>query len=70
MSPSPSEPGPVLFTTSDLRRNLRQRDVVARGIGLLRDCGTLAALEFLKRHAVQPQVIERVLLDPARRAAA
>ncbi|MBQ5949952.1 hypothetical protein [Massilia sp. ST3] len=70
MRPSPSEPGSVPSATPDLRRDLLQRDVVARGLALLRDCGTLAALEFLKRHAVQPQVIERVLLDPGRRAAA
>lgn len=54
----------------DLRRNLRQRDIVARGIALLCDCSMGAAIEFLKRHAVTPQVIERVLLDPARRASA
>lgn len=52
---------------SELRRNTRQRDIVARGIATLGECGTMPALEYLKAHGVRPQVIERVLLEPERR---
>lgn len=71
MSPYPVQPSPSpLGLSPDLRRNLRQRETVARGIALLGDYGTVVAVEFLKGHAVQAQVIERVLLDPVHRAAA
>lgn len=53
----------------ELRSNHLQRDIVGRGITLQGDFGILAALEFLKSHAVAPSVIERVLLEPGRRAA-
>jgi hypothetical protein len=53
---------------ADMRRDLRQRDVVARGVALLGDAGMVPAVEFLKSHKVKSQVIERVLLEPGRRA--
>jgi hypothetical protein len=67
--PSPSQLPPVADPLEQ-RRDLRQRDIVARGIALMRESGILCAVEFLKRHAVKPQVIERVLLDPVRGAPA
>ena len=75
MSPalSPSSAQPTIAPVADpieQRRDLRQRDIVARGVALMRESGMLSAVEFLKRHAVKSQVIERVLLDPAGRTAA
>ena len=58
-----------LSGSSELRRNIRQCDIVARGIATLRECGTMPALEYLKTHGVGRQVIERVLLEPERRRA-
>jgi hypothetical protein len=55
--------------SSELRRNVGQRDIVARGITTLCECGIMPAVEFLKLHGVRPQVIERVLLEPERRRA-
>ena len=52
---------------ADMRRDVRQRDVVARGVALLGDAGMVPAVEFLKSHQVKSQVIERVLLEPGRR---
>lgn len=58
-----------LSGSSELRRNVGQRDIVARGIATLVECGTMPALEYLKAHGVRRQVIERVLLEPERRRA-
>lgn len=58
-----------LSGSSELRRNFRQRDIVAHGIATLGECGTMPALEYLKAHGVRPHVIERVLLEPERRRA-
>ncbi|PYD85632.1 hypothetical protein DNF23_48000 [Pseudomonas syringae pv. pisi] len=58
-----------LSGSSELRRNVRERDIVARGIATLGECGTMPALEYLKAHGVRAQVIERVLLEPERRRA-
>ena len=58
-----------LASTSELRRNIGQRDIVAHGIATLCECGIMPAVEYLKLHGVRPQVIERVLLEPARRRA-
>ena len=73
MSPYPVDTsavaGAVLAFSPELRSNLAQRDIVGRGIALLREHGTLAAIEYLKRHAINPRIIERVLLEPGRRAA-
>jgi len=56
-----------LAASSELRRNTRQRDIVSQGIATLRESGTMPAVEYLKSHGVRSQVIERVLLEPARR---
>lgn len=58
-----------LSGSSELRHNICQRDIVARGIATLGECGTMPALEYLKTHGVRPHVIERVLLEPERRRA-
>ncbi|MGF6272853.1 hypothetical protein ABIB38_001209 [Massilia sp. UYP11] len=58
-----------LSGSSALRRNILQRDIVARGIATLGESGTMPALEYLKAHGVCRQVIERVLLEPERRRA-
>lgn len=52
---------------TELRRDLRQRDVVDDGLALLRVAGTLTALEYLRSRDVDGKVIARVLLDPAKR---
>lgn len=57
----------ALAASSELRRNSGQRDIVARGIATLCECGIMPAVEYLKSHGVRPQVIERVLLEPERR---
>lgn len=56
-----------LAASSELRCNSRQRDIVSHGIATLRESGTMPAVEYLKLQGVRPQVIERVLLEPARR---
>jgi len=52
---------------TELRRDLRQRDIVDDGLALLSVVGTLSALEYLKTRDVDARVIARVLLDPTRR---
>lgn len=52
---------------AEARRDARLRDIVDDGIALMRVAGTLPALEFLKSHSVDRQVIRRVLLDPGKR---
>ncbi|WP_306397859.1 hypothetical protein [Telluria beijingensis] len=58
-----------LAATSELRRNILHRDIVARGIATLRESGIMPAVEYLKSQGVRPQVIERVVLEPERRRA-
>ena len=66
-SPSNQGEGTSAGADADSRRDLRQRDIVDDAIALMRVAGTLSALEYLKSHAVDRQVIARVLLEPARR---
>ena len=70
MSPYPAQADSPVADFMEQRRDPRQRDIVARGIALMRESGMLCALEFLTRHAVRSQVIERVLLDPRHRSVA
>lgn len=44
-----------------------RRDIVNRAISVQESSNTIAALEFLKSHGISPKVIERVLLEPAKR---
>ncbi|SFD21077.1 hypothetical protein SAMN05216204_11924 [Massilia yuzhufengensis] len=52
---------------AEARRDARLCDIVDDGIALMRVAGTLSALEYLKSHAVDGQVIMRVLLEPGKR---
>ncbi|MDT1857818.1 hypothetical protein FPK33_24570, partial [Acinetobacter baumannii] len=56
-----------LAASSELRCKSQQRDIVSHGIATLHESGTMPAVEYLKSHGVRAQVIERVLLEPARR---
>ena len=49
------------------RLDLRQRDIVDHAIAVQLSSNTMSAIEYLKSHDVDPQVIERVLLEPAKR---
>jgi hypothetical protein len=52
------------------RQDLRQRDIVNQAILVQESSNTMSAIEYLKSRDIHPDVIERVLLDPARRRAA
>lgn len=52
------------------RRDARRRDIVNHGISVQESGNTRSALEYLKAHDIDPQVIERVLLEPQRRRTA
>ncbi|WP_395399195.1 hypothetical protein ACHMW6_19845 [Pseudoduganella sp. UC29_106] len=41
--------------------------IVDRGIKVQESFSTLCAIEYMKSHNIQPDVIERVLLQPAQR---
>ncbi len=49
------------------RRDMRCRDIVDRAILVQQSGNTMSAFEYLKSHDISTDVIERVLLDPARR---
>jgi hypothetical protein len=49
------------------RTDARRRDIVNQAISVQETSNTMAALEYLKSHGIAPQVIERVLLEPAKR---
>lgn len=49
------------------RRDARSRDIVDHAIAVQESSNTMSAVEYLKSHDVAPHVIERVLLEPARR---
>lgn len=49
------------------RRDLRCRDIVDHAIAVSESRNTMSAVEYLKSHDIAAHVIERVLLDPARR---
>ena len=51
------------------RRDDRQRAIIDHAIEVQESSNTVAALEYLKSRDVAPGVIERVLLEPARRRA-
>lgn len=51
------------------RRDDRQRAIIDHAIEVQESSNTMAALEYLKSRDVAPGVIERVLLEPARRRA-
>ena len=49
------------------RRDVRQRAIIDYAIEVQESSNTVAALEYLKSRDIAPGVIERVLLEPARR---
>jgi hypothetical protein len=49
------------------RLDLQRRDIVNHGISVQESSNTVAAIEYLKTHDIDPTVIERVLLEPQRR---
>jgi len=49
------------------RLDLRRRDIVNHGISVQESSNTVSAIEYLKSHDIDPDVIERVLLEPNRR---
>lgn len=52
------------------RRDARSRDIVDHAIEVQETTNTMSAVEYLKSHDVAPHVIQRVLLEPARRRSA
>ncbi len=55
---------PELETSYHQRLDEQCRAVVDRGILVQNSFNTICAIEYLKSHNVDPQVIERVLLHP------
>ena len=51
-------------TVMQQRRNEEWSSVVNRGILVQTNFNTVCAIEYMKSHNVDPQVIERVLLHP------
>jgi hypothetical protein len=49
------------------RRDMRCRDIVDHAIAVQESRNTMSAVEYLKSHDIASHVIERVLLEPARR---
>lgn len=49
------------------RQDLRKRDIVNHGISVQESSNTVAAVEYLKSHDIDADVIARVLLEPQRR---
>jgi hypothetical protein len=49
------------------RQDMRRRDIVNHGISVQESSNTMSAIEYLKSHDIDPNVIERVLLEPHRR---
>ena len=54
-------------TVMQQRRNEEWSAVVNRGILVQTSFNTVCAIEYMKSHNVDPQVIERVLLHPEQR---
>ncbi|WP_260174035.1 MULTISPECIES: hypothetical protein [unclassified Janthinobacterium] len=52
------------------RTNQKMCDIVNMGIAVQAAFSTLCALEYLKSYNIDPELIERVLLQPERRRAA
>ena len=49
------------------RHDNRRRDIVNHGISVQESSNTMSAIEYLKSHDIDADVIERVLLEPHRR---
>jgi hypothetical protein len=59
--------GQMAAVASYERHDVRQRDIVDRGISVQQSCNTMSAVEFLMSHDIDAHVIARVLLEPGRR---
>jgi hypothetical protein len=60
--------GNTAFAEPDYQRlDVRRRDIVNHGISVQESSNTVSAIEYLKAHDIDAQVIARVLLEPARR---
>lgn len=52
------------------RSDLQRREIVDHAVQVQQSSNTVAAIELLKAHDFDAHLIERVLLEPARRRAA
>ncbi|SHG67207.1 hypothetical protein [Massilia sp. CF038] len=60
--------GGLALAQPDYQRiDVRRRDIVNHGISVQESSNTVSAIEYLKAHDIDPDVIERVLLEPHRR---
>lgn len=60
-------PGGIACAADDERTDPWRRDIVNQGLTVQASVNTVAALEYLKAHDIEADVIERVLLEPQRR---
>ena len=68
MNRSVHESGGLAVVEADYQRiDLQRRDIVNHGISVQESSNTMSAIEYLKSHDIDPDVIERVLLEPHRR---
>jgi len=61
---------PVSKLMPHARINQKMCDIVNMGIAVQAAFSTLCALEYLKSYNIDPELIERVLLQPERRRSA
>ncbi len=59
--------GTASAVDDDERTDVFRRDIINQGLSVQVSTNTVSALEFLKAHDIDPEVIERVLLEPQRR---
>ena len=69
MNPLRNDPGDniAIDEPNYERRDVRCRDIVDHAIAVQESRNTMSALEYLKSHDIDADVIERVLLDPDHR---
>jgi hypothetical protein len=69
MNPLRNDPGDnvAIDEPNYERRDVRCRDIVDHAISVQESRNTMSAVEYLKSHDIDADVIERVLLDPDRR---
>ncbi|GEM_PF-814168 len=60
---------PALADTPYERRDLQRRDIVDHAIRVQQSSNTVCAIEYLKSHDIDPDLIARVLLEPEHRRA-
>ena len=59
---------PLMQAAPDYQRlDLRRRDIVEHAISVQQASNTVSAIEYLKSHDIDPELIERILLEPGRR---